>query len=476
MGPRPQIAHWIAGYGPRCSASKRPDGPEYEGRLAGIFRFEPGAVPNQTTLMKTNQTNQAMGRPDTSVRSFVGAFGDALSRKAWRLESRKLCAQARSRTGLEDFGEPSIEPVLTVLLNSLENEANLHPLGRLLMRIHLDGILDSRLKLARQYRARGQELATSPAPPPIFITGMPRSGSTFLHELLIQDPALRAPRVWEVMSPASAAQPDQGWRDSRVWRAAMCLWWFRRLAPEADAVYPMRARTPHECVAIHSYTLLSEEFVSTCHIPGYESFLRSADLRPAYAWQKRFLQLLQSGRPAARWVLKSPDHVRSLEALFSVFPDALIIHTHRNPLDSLRSSIQLTEVLHGLYARPHDRDQLAEHEAQNLAGGMERLIRFRDKHPELAKRFINVTYPELAANPLTVVRRIFKHFEMPLSGETIGRMRQLARRRSVYKGRHTAPALAGAGSGPPARMNLFRNYCRQFGIPDVSTSMNRRQR
>src|SRR5579862_145552 len=318
-----------------------------------------------------------------------------LSEGAWRLDSAQLCARARRKTRLNDFGAPSVEPALSILANSLETEADLHPLGRLLIRIHLLGILAARLKFAARHEARLQDATSSPALAPIFITGMPRSGSTFLHELLVQDSRLRAPRVWEVMSPAEAATADRGWRDLRVWRAAFCLWWFRRLAPKADAVYPMRARTPHECVAIQSYTLLSEEFVSTCNVPSYERFLRNADLRPAYAWQKRFLQVLQAGKPEKRWILKSPDHVRGLEALFAEYPDALVVQTHRNPLDSLRSSIQLTEVLHRLYGWPRSRDQLARREAENLSSNMDRLIQFRDRHPELASRFIDVNYSEL---------------------------------------------------------------------------------
>jgi hypothetical protein len=365
---------------------------------------------------------------------------------------------------LEDFGEPSLEPALTVLVTSLERQAQLHPLGRLLMRIHLLGLLEARLQLAKLWSEKSQDGELPRVERPIFITGMPRSGSTFLHELLTEDPALRAPRVWEVMSPASAMKPDQGWLDLRVWRAAACLWWFRRFAPKADAVYPMRARTPHECVAIHSYTLLSEEFVSTCHVPAYEAFLRAADLLPAYAWQRRFLQHLQTNSPGARWVFKSPDHVRGLEALFSVFPDALIIQTNRNPLESLRSSIQLTEVLQGLYGKPQTRDQLTEHEARNLAGAMERLIWFRDHHPELSGRFAELDYSELTADPLEVVRRIYAQFKMPLSQVAVRRMQRLALRRRAYKGRQTAPTLKEAGLDVPARRSLFNEYCRRFGI------------
>src|SRR6202012_5563271 len=139
----------------------------------------------------------------------------------------------------------------------------------------------------------------------VFITGMPRSGSTFLHELLAQDPDNRAPLVWEVMFPLPA--PEETRRQAlRVFKAGACLWWFRRLVRQADCIYPIRARTPHECVAIHSYTLLSEEFISTCRIPTYETFLRSSDLTAVYQWEKCFLQHLQQFQPDRRWVLKAP--------------------------------------------------------------------------------------------------------------------------------------------------------------------------
>lgn len=397
-------------------------------------------------------------------RSFAGAIGGELTRTGRVLDSKSLCAQARRNTALESFGEPSVEPALTFLLNSLEGEADLHPFGRFLMMMHLREILEARLRLNREWNETVRDSERTPVFRPIFITGMPRSGSTFLHELLAQAPTLRAPRVWEVMSPVSAGQPDRGWTDRRVWSAAICLWWFRRFAPKADAVYPMRARTPQECVAIHSYTLLSEEFVATCHAPTYEKFLRSTDLRPAYAWEKRFLQHLQTGHSGTQWLLKSPDHTFGLEALFSIFPDALVVQTHRDPLDALRSLIQLSEVLKGLYGRPPDRDELARHEAQNLAESLSRIMQYRDKHPELRNRFIDVNYSELVAAPLTVVRRIFHRFEIPLSDATDARMQLLASSRSSYRGRNTAPTLLEASLGARPQLNLFKDYCHRFGL------------
>src|SRR5215467_7829698 len=116
-----------------------------------------------------------------------------------RLDTQELCAAAKRRTGLDDFGTPALEPALSNLVNSLEQEADLHPLGRLLMRIHLLGLLETRLRLAHEWRQNAEALEAESIRRPIFIVGMPRSGSTFLHELMAEDPNHRAPRVWEVM-------------------------------------------------------------------------------------------------------------------------------------------------------------------------------------------------------------------------------------------------------------------------------------
>jgi hypothetical protein len=173
-------------------------------------------------------------------------------------------------------------------------------------------------------------------------------------------------------------------------------------------------------------TLLSEEFVSICPIPTYEAFLRTADLGPTYGWQKRFLQHLQLGRATRRWVLKSPDHVHGLEGLLALFPDAVIIQTHRNPFAVLRSGSQLTEVLQRMFARVGDRGQFRAREARMLAETMEHITRFRDAHPELAGRFIDVKYRELVSDPLAVVRRIYQQLDIRLTEAAAERMQPLA--------------------------------------------------
>ncbi len=388
---------------------------------------------------------------------------DKLSARFWRLDGAKLLATARKRTAQEDFGSPLVEPAVSILTQSLEEEADLHPLGRFLMWMHLRDLLETRLRLEATWRAQSSEMESTPIARPVFITGMPRSGSTFLHELLTEDPENRAPRVWEVMFPIPTGASKGDGRDPRIRRAAACLWWFRRLAPQADEVFPMRACTPHECVAIHSYTLISEEFLSTCRIPTYEKFLRSTDLKRVYAWEKRFLQHLQWKSPGQRWILKSPDHVYGLEALFQAFPDAMIIQTHRNPLEVLESSSRLTEVLRNLYGRPGDREEIGAREARVIAGGMERFIQFRDQHPELEERFVDVKYSELVADPLGIVRQVYQRIGAPLSPAASERMRALISKRSRYpKGQR--PKLASLGIQAAAETSRFEHYCSRFGV------------
>jgi hypothetical protein len=267
------------------------------------------------------------------------------------------------------------------------------------------------------------------------------------------------------MFPLAAGGDQTGGKEPHIRKTDARLWWFRRLAPQADSVYPMRAMTPHECVAIHSYTFLSEEFISTCRIPSYESFLHCADLTPAYAWQRRFLQYLQLGAPPKRWVLKSPDHVYGLEALFSVFPDAFLVQTHRNPIEVVKSSADLTGVLYGLYGRRGDPGEILARETRVLADNTERIIQFRDHHPELADRIIDIKYPDLVRDPLAAVRTVYDRVGAPLQEAQAERVRQTASRRSRYRGRRASEEPFRLKFDAGAELGRFERYCLRFGIP-----------
>jgi hypothetical protein len=217
-------------------------------------------------------------------------------------------------------------------------------------------------------------------------------------------------------------------------------------------------------VAIQSHTFLSEEVVSTCNVPAYQKYLHSTDLIPAYQWEKQFLQHLQSRVPASRWVLKSPDHVFGLEALFKVFPDAVIIQTHRNPFEVLRSTTQLIRALHDLYAWGQENDGAVLREARALADATERFIQFRDRHPELTDRFIDVKYSELTSDPLAAVRRIYQQLGCHLTAEAAGRMERLAANRSRYRGGRPSLNPDELKLGAAIEASRFKSYCSRFGV------------
>lgn len=391
-----------------------------------------------------------------STKGFWSRCGDAASKKFWPLDRDALCAAARRRTGLADFGDPAIESRLAILARSIKSDADLHPLGRLLASIHLGDLLKTRLRLEETWRNK-PGFEAEPIQRPVFITGMPRSGSTFLHELLAQDADNRAPQVWEVMSPL-----PMGAR-RRIRRTATCLWWFRQIAPEADSVHPIRATTPHECVAIHSYTMLSREFVTTFRASAYEAFIDTADFDPAYSWEKRFLQYLQWQQPARRWVLKAPDHMFNMEALLRVFPDAAIIQTHRNPLEVIESSSRLTEVVQRTFARSQQWSEIGIREARVLADGLDRITRFREGHPELEDRFVDVNYDDLVSDPLKTVRWLYRELDLPLTQATVQRVQDLAGNRSRYGGQRARPGLADLAIDSRSQTR-FASYCARFSV------------
>jgi hypothetical protein len=399
--------------------------------------------------------SESSGR--ASTRSLWSRCAGATSEKLWPLDPKKLCAAARRQTGLSDFGDPAIEMRLAILTKSIEREADLHPLGRFLAWNHLRDLLKTRLLLEDVWKRwilfEGETIER-----PIFITGMPRSGSTFLHELLARDACNRAPLAWEVISPLPTGARRQ------ILRTIGCLWWFRQIAPQADSVHPIRATTPHECVAIHSYTLLSRAFTIIFRIPTYEAFLDQVDFEPAYLWQKRFLQYLQFRGRAKRWVLKAPDHVFHLKALLRVFPDAVIIQTHRDPLEVLESSSRLTEVLQRAFAYPQDRREIGLREARALADGLDRITRFRESHSELRDRFVDVKYDELISNSLQIVRRLYRELDLPLNDGTLEKIHDLAMNRSRYGRRRPRARLADFGIDSGTEIRGFANYCARFGI------------
>jgi len=380
-----------------------------------------------------------------------------------RMEADALIEQARRETGLEDFGDPGIEEGLGVLLEALENEARLHAVGRIAARRDVVHLLKNRLRLEAD-RQRWPGIARQQIRAPLFIVGMPRSGTTLLHGLLGQDPVCRVPRAWEVMHPSPPPAPHARGVDPRIARAEREMRWLDRLAPDFRVVHTVGAMQPQECIAITSHTFASARFHTTYWVPGYQAWLCRQDPGPVYAYHRRFLQHLHWRGDGERWVLKAPAHLFGLEALFRTYPDAAVVHTHRDPVQALASVASLSAVLQGAFSDRVDLPAIGQEVAERWHAGVERAWQVRERLAGLRERFFDVHYRDLAHDPMAVVRGVYAHFGWRLSEEARERMRHfLASNPKGKHGRHRY-SLRTFGLDPERESRRFEAYRAHFGI------------
>jgi hypothetical protein len=334
-----------------------------------------------------------------------------------------LIGGARRSSGLSDFGDAPFREGLEVLLRSLADEADLSLFGRLGTRWDLTRFLSNLLRL-RQEELRAPEILEEPIRQPIFITGLPRSGTTFLHQLLAADDANRAPRVWQLIHP----YPDPGadpTRDRRQRRVARQLRMFGILAPEFRAMHPISADSPQECSEIPAHIFMSLRFDTTYAVPDYRDWLDRTGHLAAYRFHKRFLQHLQhQAGGEGRWVLKCPDHIFALDAIRAVYPDARLVFVHRDPVRVLLSVARLTEVLRRPFTKRIDRVALGSQELERWSLGAELMVRAADADA-FADPIAHVNYRDLVSDPLTAVERLYHHFGLTLAPQSAARIGQM---------------------------------------------------
>ena len=387
-------------------------------------------------------------------------------RRLLGLDVGRLLRAATRRTGLYDFGDPSFSQPLERLVSSITREARLTLFGRIAARTEIGGMLENRLRIERD-RALHPSIAREQIRRPLVITGLPRTGSTFLHGLLAQDPAHRVPRHWELRFPSPPPERATHDTDPRIARAARQIRWFFRIAPKFRSIHPVGARLPEECVVILSHAFLSFEFSSNWYVPSYQAWLEREDLEPAYRYHRRFLQHLQWKCAAERWLLKAPPHLPGLPALFATYPDANVVVTHRDPLDVVPSVASLHVVLRRAFARGVDPRAVGPEVSRMLADDIRRGFAARDGGCAPAGQFLDVWYAQLMEDPLAVVHRIYRHFDLPLSDAAEARMRQYVA--THPKDRHGAHvySLAQFGLDPETERERYRDYWDRWREPRV---------
>ena len=407
----------------------------------------------------------------TALRAAIraaNAVGSVLSRTAFQrisLDEQRLLDSARHATRLEDFGDDLFLEPLRMLLRGLEAEARLTLIGRITAQRDTVGLLVNRLRL-QDDRKRHPGIEEEQIRQPLFIVGLPRTGSTLLHHLLAQDPESRVVQSWEAMLPSPPPSREQYETDARIATAARQLGWLDALAPEFKAIHPLGAQLALECIAFMSPSFRCWRFNTMYRVPTYQDWLEGQDLLPAYRFHRRFLQHLQWGRPGGRWVLKAPSHMLAFEALLQTYPDARIVQTHRDPLTVLASVGSMTAVLYSAFSDDVDMLEIGREVSHRWSTGLERTLQFRGNGQ--ADRFVDVHYHELVRDPLTVVRRIYAHLDAPLTDAAEQRMRRfLAENPKDKHGPHRY-SLETFGLDAADLAHRFKAYREHLGIPSES--------
>ncbi len=399
------------------------------------------------------------------LQSAVGALNqlgnglEALGMNLPAIDAEALLKAARKRTGLQDLGDWPIEEPFERLIAAYHSDAKLTTLGRITVRETLVSQLENLLYLERDRRA-DPKIADEPIVAPVFITGLPRTGTTFLHGLMTEDPSNRVPFTWEVMYAGNHAMGDA---DHVRRKTDARLEWANRLAPEFKRIHPIGADLPQECIAITAQVFASIQFHTTHEVPSYENWFESGNQSLGYAFHHRFLQHLQRQRSAQRWVLKAPGHLFALDSLLERYPDAKIVQTHRDPLRVVASMASLAFVLKRAFSHQADPKQIGRDWTDRWASALAKFLAVRDQHP--AQQFLDISYERLIAAPLETVEEVYAFMGARLSDEARQRMQAFLNKYPKNKHGVHRYSLSQYGLDEQAERARFSDYCERFDIP-----------
>ncbi|MDQ2722939.1 MAG: sulfotransferase [Actinomycetota bacterium] len=354
-----------------------------------------------------------------------------------------LHASAAKLTGLSDFGDLGYVEGLQVLLDSYARDAGLTPAGSKMSRVFLRGVLVARLVSEAAWK-QYPEHADVAVERPIFVTGLPRTGTTALHRLLTADPAHQGLEMWLTEMP-QPRPPRDTWESNPVFQALQAGYSQHHVErPEFMGVHFMDAAEVEECWQLLRQSLQSVSYESLAHVPTYSAWLARQDWTGAYARHRRNLQLIGLHDADRRWVLKNPSHLFALDALLEVYPDALVIQTHRDPRTAISSSCSLSAQATEGWSDVFIDGVIGRDQLELWGRGLDRFTAARARHNPA--QFCDVSYADFIADPLSTVESIYTHFGLPMTEGARASMRAI-HEESTTGGRRPAHRYALADFG-----------------------------
>jgi len=407
-----------------------------------------------------------LARPDWVSR--INLFGPAAggTENMVALDAEEMKRTAMASTGLSDFGDLPWEEGYQRLVASLNHEAQLHTLGRLMIRGELLRSLGMRLRLADLWN-RHPEVLDEKIEAPIIIAGPPRTGTSILQEIMSEDDQFHIPYAWRCLYPVPILDDPVQDRAERL-RLAQCEqeFWVD-IQPELQTMHEMAAHLPTECLAFYSMEFVSDYWGMVADMPAFMQWkLENQAFLATYRWHKRVLQSMQFGEPKRPWLLKSPAHLAFLDVIFGQYPDARVIHTHRDPLKSIPSTASITSTIRWTRSDNVDFKALAQQMAFGFQFSMERVIDLRAKGEVPADQIADLYFKEFIADPVETIREIYERFELRFSDELAKKIRDYLKVKPKGKhGKHVYdPTLFGLDE--KQLREQFRRYSEHYGIPE----------
>ena len=381
-------------------------------------------------------------------------------------DRERLVDDATAATGFDDFGGPTWQEGLDRLLESLAGEARLNELGVTIVASEVGAYLRTRLGIVA-HRAAHPDLGERAITRPLVIVGQPRTGTTILYDLLAQDPANRAPLSWEVDLPCPPPATATYDTDARIDQCEAASEMADLVIPGFRAFHPIGARLAQECVRMTGSEFRSMIFSVQYDVPTYNRWLLDeADLAPAYRWHRTFLEHLQSGHMADRWLLKSPAHLWHVGGLLAEYPDAVVIQTHRDPLKVIASVSALAAHLRRMASDAPSLPAAAEQYRHDIFDGLERGLAARRDGVLPAEQVVDVQFTDFVAHPFATIAALYDRLGLALSAEAESRMRAfLASNPGDGGGGGSRYRWADTGLDADELREQAREYQEHFAVP-----------
>jgi Sulfotransferase family len=379
-----------------------------------------------------------------------------------------VVAEACDKTGLEDFGPADFREGLAVLCESIDDEARLNELGEVAVRETVVNSLANRLRVFDWIR-RHPEVERERIAAPIVVIGMFRAGTTFLSQLLDQDPRNRALLRWEASDSAPPPSPANFRSGPRVDAARLSNDMLEELNPRMKAIHHEDAAGATECIAVMSQDFKSLSWEAITNVPAYSRWLLATDQRSAYDYHRSTLQVLQSGGVRGQWTLKSPHHAIALDALTAVYPDARLVLLHRDPVVLCASVCSLISTLSGTFSDADHTRYVAEHWPAMLVESANRIEAFRAAHPE--HPIVDVQYADLVRDPLPTVEDLYAACGEELDGGARDRIAAYVNAHPKTEFGTHGYDLAEFGLDGGELAERFAGYVDRYGIPVESSRL-----